>query len=101
MQKKERQRMKKKFKLTKKLPKNHVGKDISYTWDKCALEEEALKWNDKTILNWSEVGMRYNILDKSGKVARLPRITCCPERKMFFYLHSMGKTKAKKLSEES
>ena len=60
----------KKVQAGKKLPKNHVGKHISYTWDKCALEEEALKWNDKTILNWSEVGKRYNILDKSGKVAK-------------------------------
>ena len=47
-----------------------MGKHSTYTWDKSILEEEALTWNDETVVNWSEVGKRYDIRDKSGKVAK-------------------------------
>ena len=47
-----------------------MGKHSTYTWDKSAFEEEAITWNDETVVNWSEVGKRYDIRDKSGKVAK-------------------------------
>ena len=47
-----------------------MGKHSTYTWDKSVLEEEAITWNDETVVNWSEVGKRYDIRDKSGKVAK-------------------------------
>ena len=51
----------KKVQAGKKQPKNHVRKHSTYTWDKSALEEEAITWNDETVVNWSEVGTRFDI----------------------------------------
>ena len=60
----------KKVQAGEKQPKDHVGKHSSYTWDKSALDEEARTWNDETVVNWSELGKRYDIRDKRGKVAK-------------------------------
>ena len=68
--KKRTKEMEKKVQAGEKQPTNHVGIHSTYTWDKSALEEEAITWNDETVVNWPEVGKRYDIRDKSGKVAK-------------------------------
>lgn len=52
-----------KIQAGEKQTKNHVGKHASYTWDKSGLEKEVLLWDDKTVVNWTEVGKKYNIRD--------------------------------------
>ena len=39
-------------------------------WDKSALEHDAQQWTNDTVFNWSEIGRKYNIRDKSGKLAK-------------------------------
>ena len=57
-------------KLKGKKKKSPVGKFDKMEWDREAMKDEVLGYSDETLVNWSELGRRYEIKNTSGQLAQ-------------------------------
>ena len=57
-------------KLKGKKKKSPVGKFDKMKWDREAMKDEVLGYSDETLVNWSELGRRYEIKNTSGQLAQ-------------------------------
>ena len=57
-------------KLHGKKSKSPVGKFDKMEWDKEAMKAEVMSYGDGTLVNWSELGQRYQIKNTNGDLAK-------------------------------
>ncbi len=57
-------------KLHGKKRKSPVGKFDKMEWDKEAMKAEVMTYGDGTLVNWSELGQRYQIKNTNGDLAK-------------------------------
>ena len=53
-----------------KRKRNPVGDLTNMTWDKESMKAEVMRYPAGTLVNWTDLARQYNILNKSGELAK-------------------------------
>ena len=60
----------KRFMAAGKRKRNPVGDLTTMTWDKEGMKAEVMRYPAGTLVNWTDLAKQYNILNKSGELAK-------------------------------